>query len=64
MAGKNVKGGFYGGGYPNLADLDANGNMKFTTDFRSLYGTLVDKVLGGTTSSALLGASYPALGFL
>jgi uncharacterized protein (DUF1501 family) len=62
--GKNVKGGFYGGGYPNLADLDANGNMKFTTDFRSLYGTLVDKVLGGTTSTALLGASYPALGFL
>jgi len=61
--GKMVKGGFYGGGYPDLAKPDSNGNMVFTTDFRSLYATVIDKFLGGD-SKAVLGSTYPALGFL
>jgi uncharacterized protein (DUF1501 family) len=63
--GKAVKGGLYGG-YPDLTSLDANGNMKFTTDFRSLYATVLDRWLGqGTTSTdSLLGTAYPRLSFL
>ncbi len=64
--GKKLKGGLYGSGYPNLADLDANGNMKFTTDFRSLYATLLERWLGqsATVTDQILGANYPRLGFL
>lgn len=63
--GKAVKGGLYGG-YPDLGNLDANGNMRFTTDFRSLYATVLDRWLGQATSTTdgLLGSSYPRLGFL
>ena len=63
--GKAVRGGLYGG-YPDLTSLDANGNMKFTTDFRSLYATVLDRWLGQTaaTTDGLLGSSYPRLGFL
>lgn len=31
---------------PNLADLDANGDLKFEIDFRSVYATLLTKKLG------------------
>lgn len=63
--GRAVKGGLYGG-YPDLTSLDANGNMKFTTDFRSLYATVLDRWLGQATATtdSLLGTSYPRLGFL
>lgn len=37
--GGSVKKGLYGK-HPNLADLDIDGNVKHTVDFRSLYGTL------------------------
>ncbi len=63
--GKAVKGGLYGA-YPDLTSLDANGNMKFTTDFRSLYATVLDRWLGQATATtdSLLGTSYPRLAFL
>jgi len=63
--GKSVKGGLYGG-YPDLSSLDANGNMKFTTDFRSLYATVLERWLGqtATATNTLLGSSYTRLGFL
>ena len=63
--GKAVKGGLYGG-YPDLTNLDSNGNMKFTTDFRSLYATVLERWLGqaSATTDGLLGTSYPRLGFL
>jgi len=63
--GRAVAGGFYSD-YPNLQDLDRNGNMKFTLDFRSLYATVLDRWLGqpATTTDSILGTSYPRLGFL
>ena len=63
--GAAVQGGFYGA-YPDLNDLDGNGNMKYTVDFRSLYATVLDRWLGqpASTTDALLGTSYPRLGFL
>jgi len=63
---KKLKGGLYGSGYPNLADLDANGNMKHTTDFRSLYATLLERWLGqsATVTDQILGTNYARLGFL
>jgi uncharacterized protein (DUF1501 family) len=63
--GKAVKGGFYGA-YPDLGTLDANGNMKFTTDFRSLYATVLERWLGQSApaTDSLLGSAYPRLGFL
>ncbi len=62
--GNMVKGGFYGQGYPDLTKPDTNGNMVFTTDFRSLYATLLEKFLGYSDSKGILGATYPTLGFL
>lgn len=62
--GNMVKGGFYGQGYPDLTKPDANGNMVFTTDFRSLYATILERFLGYSDSKGVLGATYPTLGFL
>lgn len=63
--GRAVKGGFYGE-YPDLADLDEHGNMRFTVDFRSLYATVLERWLGrsGRETDAILGASYPRLEFV
>lgn len=44
LAGAGVHGGFYGQ-QPSLTDLNA-GDLKENTDFRSIYATLLDKVLG------------------
>ncbi|MFZ1612964.1 MAG: DUF1501 domain-containing protein, partial [Holophaga sp.] len=65
--GNVVKGGLYGN-YPDLANLDSNGNMRYsaTADFRNLYATVLDRWLGQatTTTNTLLGANYPRFGFL
>jgi uncharacterized protein (DUF1501 family) len=63
--GNAVRGGFYGA-YPDLGNLDANGNMKFTVDFRSLYATVLERWLGvaPAATDASLGATYPRLDFL
>ena len=64
FVGKAVRGGLYGR-YPDLTDLD-NGNMRYTTDFRSLYATVAERWIGRTApdTDAILGASYPRLDFL
>src|SRR5205823_7762587 len=36
IIGNNVHGGLYGS-YPSLGDLDNNGDLKFSADFRSVY---------------------------
>jgi uncharacterized protein (DUF1501 family) len=44
LVGNSVKGGLYGE-QPPLNNLDANGNLQVTTDFRSVYGGLLHDVL-------------------
>jgi len=44
VVGARVKGGYYGD-QPSLTSLD-NGDLHVTTDFRSVYAELLDKVLG------------------
>jgi uncharacterized protein (DUF1501 family) len=55
VAGPSVKGGVVGA-HPSLADLDA-GDLKFHTDFRQVYATLLDAWLG-CDSKAVLGAKW------
>lgn len=58
VIGKPVKGGHYGTP-PSLTSLDDGGNLRFTTDFRRVYATLVEGWLGHADSKALLGAAFP-----
>jgi uncharacterized protein (DUF1501 family) len=60
-----VRGGLYGT-QPSLSPsvLDRNGgNTEFTTDFREVYATILDKWLN-VDSKAVLGKQYPNVGFL
>lgn len=61
VLGQRVKGGLHGK-HPSLTDLDA-GDLKHTTDFRSVYGTIIDRWFGGDHAE-VLGARYPTLEFL
>lgn len=60
--GKNVRGGRYGA-RPDLASLDDNGDLVFTTDFRSVYATVIDRWLGAD-ARLVLGSEHARLGFL
>jgi uncharacterized protein (DUF1501 family) len=55
VAGPSVQGGVIGK-HPSLADLDAD-DLKFHTDFRRVYATLLDGWLG-CNSKAVLGANW------
>ena len=48
---------------PNLSNLDTNGNLKYTTDFRSVYATVLDRWLGAS-SKDVLGSSFASQNFL
>lgn len=61
VTGPAVKGGFYGD-QPSLSRLDM-GNLDYTTDFRSVYATLLDHVVGVDPSSILDGR-FPTLDFV
>ncbi|HJV08403.1 MAG TPA: DUF1501 domain-containing protein, partial [Acidimicrobiales bacterium] len=61
VAGPRVKGGFYGD-EPSLTNLD-QGDLKFTTDFRSVYTTLLEQVVG-VESKLALGKPFTAVPFL
>jgi uncharacterized protein (DUF1501 family) len=60
VIGKGVKGGFYGR-HPSLTDLD-EGNMKMTTDFRSVYATMIKEWLGYDDTPAVLKGTFRPLG--
>jgi uncharacterized protein (DUF1501 family) len=47
---------------PSLTDLD-DGDLKYTTDFRRVYATLLDKWLNAD-SAKVLGAKFEPLPFL
>jgi len=62
VVGDAVVSGIHGGP-PDLAHLDANGNLAIENDFRSYYGTILSDWLGAD-AAAVLGAEWPNLGFV
>ena len=60
LAGKPVKGGFYGT-HPSLTDLDA-GNLKMTTDFRRVYATAIKEWLGYEDARKILKGEVAPVG--
>lgn len=62
VLGRAVTRGIFGEP-PGLANLDANGNLKYTVDFRAVYATLLDRWMGAS-SRDVLGGSYGAQNFL
>jgi uncharacterized protein (DUF1501 family) len=60
LVGGKLKAGLLGR-YPSLAPADLfQGDLKFTTDFRSVYATLLESWLR-TSSQPILGRSFPLL---
>lgn len=61
---------FVNGGYwnnrPNLVDLDANGNIKYQTDYRVIYTEILEKRLGATPQDiiSVFGESFLPLNIL
>lgn len=62
VIGNRVKGGMLGTD-PILDKLDDNGDLTYGIDFRSVYGTVLDRWLGAS-SRQILGGSYESLPFL
>jgi len=54
-----LNGGVYGH-VPDLQSADGNGNLDSHTDFRSIYGAVIDQFLGGD-HTAILGADFSPL---
>jgi uncharacterized protein (DUF1501 family) len=52
VIGAPVRGGLYGE-MPSLTDLD-DGNLRFTTDFRRVYATLITQWMGQTDATPVL----------
>jgi uncharacterized protein (DUF1501 family) len=61
VVGGRVKGGVYGD-YPSLSDLD-DGDLKYTTDFRRVYATLLDNWLNAN-STEILKNTFEPIAFL
>lgn len=61
LVGGKVKPGVVGG-HPSLTDLE-QGNLKFHTDFRQVYATILDQWLGVPSKNVLVG-DYQSLDFL
>ena len=53
MIGGNVKGGLYGTN-PDLSNTNT-GNVRFSTDFRSIYATVLERWLGRPSQNILAG---------
>ena len=61
--GPAVKGGFYGA-TPSFTKLDPYGNLIFTTDFRKIYATVLEQILGAQTPTSVLGGPFRPIDFL
>ncbi len=59
VTGKPVKGGHYGKP-PSLTDLD-DGNLRYTTDFRRVYATLIKEWMGHPDSKSVLRQEFQAI---
>ena len=62
IVGNPVNKGIFGEP-PSLSNLDQNGNLKYTIDFRSIYATVLDRWMGAS-SKDVLGADFGTQGFL
>lgn len=62
LIGPPVAGGLYGQ-LPSFSDLDQNRRFKANLDFRSIYATVLEKVLGAD-SRQILGGTYEILPLL
>jgi len=62
VLGNPVTRGVYGEP-PSLSNLDENGNLKYTVDFRSIYATVLDRWMGAS-SRDILGDSFGSQNFL
>jgi uncharacterized protein (DUF1501 family) len=60
VIGKPVKGGHYGLP-PSLTELDGDGNVAHTTDFRRVYASLIEGWFGYRDSRALLAGDFADL---
>ncbi|MCE9638294.1 MAG: DUF1501 domain-containing protein [Planctomycetes bacterium] len=60
--GNAVRGGLYGPN-PNLADLDADDNLKHAIDFRQVYSTILTSWLSADAQQ-ILGGTYAPVPFL
>jgi uncharacterized protein (DUF1501 family) len=54
LIGNRVKGGLYGE-QPSLSALDVNGNLQVATDFRSVYGGVLQNVLDTSVADIIPG---------
>ena len=59
IIGKPIHGGHYGG-VPSLTDLDG-GNLKYTTDFRRIYSTLIRGWMGHDAVRTILNKEFDPL---
>jgi uncharacterized protein (DUF1501 family) len=62
VMGNSVNKGIFGEP-PSLSNLDENGNLKYTVDFRTVYATVLDRWIGAS-SKDVLGGSFSAQNFL
>jgi uncharacterized protein (DUF1501 family) len=62
VIGPSIKGGLYGDP-PSLTNLDAVGSLIATSDFRSVYATLLDRVID-VEPTAVLGQSFGEIPFI
>jgi uncharacterized protein (DUF1501 family) len=63
VVGPAVKGGFYGA-TPSFTKLDPYGNLIFTTDFRRVYATVLEQILGMGSVSPVLDGNFRSIDFL
>lgn len=63
ILGKNLKKSGIYNELPNLQDLDANGDLKFTIDFREIYATILNKWLR-VNDSEILNEKFSNLNFI
>ena len=62
IADKLKKQGIYNS-FPNLSDLDDNGDLKFEIDFRTIYATVLNKWLE-VSDEKVLNISFKQLDFI
>ena len=65
LFGPGLNGGLFGDA-PSLSDLDEDGNLKHSIDFRAVYATVLQHWFGfdALTSEAVLGHHYDPLAFI